>query len=101
METNSGQEMRVAVKCKVCQRVIFYKTTPLSGKIELKCPKCHQITQINLASDAVKRRCFTDAQPGSRQRLFFNIPSWHRATGYGVNDPIMKHHQIAGHENDK
>ena len=26
METNSGQEMRVAVKCKVCQRVIFYKT---------------------------------------------------------------------------
>ena len=49
METNSGQEMRVAVKCKVCQRVIFYKTTPLSGKIELKCPKFHQITQINLA----------------------------------------------------
>lgn len=49
METNSGQEMRVAVKCKVCQRVIFYKTTPLSGKIELKCPKCHQITHINLA----------------------------------------------------
>ena len=49
METNSGQEMRVAVKCKVCQRVIFYKTTPLSGKIELKCPKCYQITQINLA----------------------------------------------------
>lgn len=49
METNSGQEMRVAVKCKVCQRVIFYKTTPLSGKIELKCPKCHQITNINLA----------------------------------------------------
>ena len=49
METNSGQKMRVAVKCKVCQRVIFYKTTPLSGKIELKCPKCHQITQIHLA----------------------------------------------------
>lgn len=49
METNSGQEMRVAVKCKVCQRVIFFKTTPLSGKIELKCPKCHQITNINLA----------------------------------------------------
>ena len=49
METNSGQEMLVAVKCKVCQRVIFYKTTPLSGKIELKCPKCHQITNINLA----------------------------------------------------
>ena len=49
METNSGQEMRVAVKCKVCQRVIFYKTTPLSGKIELKCPKCHQNTNINLA----------------------------------------------------
>ena len=49
METNSGQEMRVAVKCKVCQRVIFYKTTPLSGKIELKCPKCHQITNIDLA----------------------------------------------------
>ena len=49
METNSGQEMRVAVNCKVCQRVIFYKTTPLSGKIELKCPKCHQITNINLA----------------------------------------------------
>ena len=49
METNSGQEMRVAVKCKVCQRVIFYKSTPLSGKIELKCPKCHQITNINLA----------------------------------------------------
>ena len=48
METNSGQEMRVAVKCKVCQRVIFYKTTPLSGKIELKCPKCHQITQAFL-----------------------------------------------------
>ena len=35
METST--EMRVAVKCKVCQRVIFYKTTPLSGKIELKC----------------------------------------------------------------
>ena len=49
METSTEQEMRVAVKCKVCQRVIFYKTTPLSGKIELKCPQCHQITQINLA----------------------------------------------------
>ena len=49
METSTEQEMRVAVKCKVCQRVIFYKTTPLSGKIELKCPKCPQITQINLA----------------------------------------------------
>ena len=58
METNSGQEMRVAVKCKVCQRVIFYKTTPLSGKIELKCPKCHQITNINLAYRRTKTPLF-------------------------------------------
>ena len=49
MENIKKQEMRVAVKCKVCQRVIFYKTTPLSGKIELKCPRCHQITSMNLA----------------------------------------------------
>lgn len=58
METNSEQEMRVAVKCKVCQRVIFYKTTPLSGKIELKCPRRHQITNINLAYRRSKHPLF-------------------------------------------
>lgn len=49
MEPNKAQEMRVAVKCKNCMRKIFYKSTPLTGVIELKCPRCQQVVSINLA----------------------------------------------------
>ena len=49
METKEKQVMRVAVKCKNCTRTIFYKTTSLSGIIEVKCPRCQKVTAINLA----------------------------------------------------
>ena len=49
MDAKEKQVMRVAVKCKNCKRTIFYKTTPLSGIIELKCPRCQKVVAINLA----------------------------------------------------
>ena len=49
METSQKQEMRIAVKCRHCNMTIFYKTTPSTGIIECKCPRCKKITAINLA----------------------------------------------------
>ncbi len=49
METTGKAEMRIAVKCKQCNMTIFYKTTPSTGIIECKCPRCKKITAINLA----------------------------------------------------
>lgn len=45
METTGKQEMRIAVKCKQCNMTIFYKTTPSTGIIECKCPRCRKITE--------------------------------------------------------
>ena len=58
METNAKQVMRVAVKCKNCTRTIFYKTTPLSGIIELKCPRCQKVAAIKLAHRRSKTPIF-------------------------------------------
>lgn len=49
------QSMNVAVRCKHCNYTIFYKTTPATGIIECKCPRCKQITTINLAFRKAKR----------------------------------------------
>lgn len=99
MESTGKQEMRIAVKCKQCNMTIFYKTTPSTGIIECKCPRCRKITEINLAYRRSKHRYSTANQRIIHYRLpFFNIRSQHRATGYAVTDRIMKHHQIAGHE---
>ena len=49
MGTTGKPGMRIAVKCKQCNVTIFYKTTPTTGIIECKCPRCKSITAINLA----------------------------------------------------
>ena len=78
METTGKQEMRIAVKCKQCNMTIFYKTTPSTGIIECKCPRCRKITEINLAY----RR--------SRTPLFYR-----RSADYPLSTTILQYSIIA------
>lgn len=78
METTGKQDMRIAVKCKQCNMTIFYKTTPSTGIIECKCPRCRKITEINLAY----RR--------SRTPLFYR-----RSADYPLSTIILQYSIIA------
>ena len=41
--------IRVSKTCAVCGLRLFDKMSPLSGTIEIKCPRCGKIAKINLA----------------------------------------------------
>ena len=40
---------RIVKKCPKCGRRIFDKVTPTSGVIEIKCPQCKQVIEIDLS----------------------------------------------------
>lgn len=54
-KTSAGESkaIRIVKKCPACDRRILDKVTPTTGTIELKCPHCHKIVEVNLAL----RRC--------------------------------------------
>lgn len=42
-------EQKVIVRCKRCEWRIFDKVTMTAGNIEIKCPKCGYVNEIDLS----------------------------------------------------
>lgn len=42
-------EQKVIVRCKRCEWLIFDKVTMTTGNIEIKCPKCGYVNEIDLS----------------------------------------------------
>lgn len=42
-------EQKVIVRCKRCEWRIFDKVTMTTGNIEIKCPKCGYVNEIDLS----------------------------------------------------
>lgn len=42
-------EQKVIVRCKRCEWCIFDKVTMTTGNIEIKCPKCGYVNEIDLS----------------------------------------------------
>ena len=42
-------EQKVIVRCKRCEWRIFDKVTMATGNIEIKCPKCGYVNEIDLS----------------------------------------------------
>lgn len=64
-------EQKVIVRCKRCEWRIFDKVTMTTGNIEIKCPKCGYVNEIDLSlrRGNLKFRTFTMKQklPGSQK----------------------------------
>lgn len=43
------QTINIAVRCPECNWRVMDKVSPTSGKIEIKCPHCHKIVEVDLA----------------------------------------------------
>jgi len=41
--------INTAVRCPECNWRMMDKVSPTTGKIEIKCPHCHKIVEIDLA----------------------------------------------------
>lgn len=42
-------KLNVAVKCPECSWRVMDKVSPTTGKIEIKCPRCRKIVEVDLA----------------------------------------------------
>ena len=42
-------EMKIIVRCPKCDWRIFDKVTPTTGVIEMKCPNCHRVVEVDLS----------------------------------------------------
>lgn len=49
MAANTPKPTKVIVKCKHCGWRVFDKVTPTTGIIAVKCPKCGQVSEIDLS----------------------------------------------------
>lgn len=43
------KSINTAVRCPECNWRMMDKVSPTTGKIEIKCPHCHKIVEIDLA----------------------------------------------------
>lgn len=43
------QAMNITVRCPECKWRVMDKISPTSGKIEIKCPRCHKVVEVDLA----------------------------------------------------
>lgn len=43
------QSINVAVRCPECNWRVMDKVSPTTGKIEIKCPHCHKVVEVDLA----------------------------------------------------
>ena len=44
-----SQAINVAVRCPECKCRVMDKISPTTGKIEIKCPHCHKIVEVDLS----------------------------------------------------
>ena len=50
-------EQKIIVRCKNCGWRIFDKVTMTTGVIELKCPNCHRVVEVDLSLRKGTDRC--------------------------------------------
>lgn len=43
------RDMKIIVRCPKCNWRIFDKVTPTTGTIELKCPNCRKVVEVDLS----------------------------------------------------
>ena len=71
MNMNPAEDvMKVAVRCKQCKRIVAYKLSAASGRLQIKCPKCGCEMKIDL----------------SLRRT--NIPIYFRKTNYPIQTAL-------------
>lgn len=61
----SNDEMKIVVRCPKCDWRVFDKVTPTTGVIELKCPNCRKVVEVDLSlrkSQGMKYRLATYAE---------------------------------------
>ena len=55
---NGQQNTSVAVRCNQCMRIIAYKISAGTGRIQIKCPKCGKEMLIDLSLRRSKGKLF-------------------------------------------
>lgn len=60
-----SESITVAVRCPKCNWRIMDKLSPATGKVEIKCPRCRQVVEVDLAlrRRAMYRRAFRNRTP--------------------------------------
>ena len=43
------ESINIDVRCPVCSWRVMDKISPATGKIMIKCPRCHRIVEVDLA----------------------------------------------------
>ena len=52
-----AQPINVAVRCPKCNWRVMDKISPTTGKIEIKCPRCHRVVAVSYTHlDVYKRQ---------------------------------------------
>ena len=84
-------EQKIIVRCKNCGWRIFDKVTMTTGVIELKCPNCHRVVEVDLSlrKGTVKYRL-------ARSNNRANNEITGRCTEPRVLERKLLSHQIAG-----
>lgn len=49
---------KIAVRCAQCKRIVGYKITTGTGRIQIKCPKCGTEMIIDLSMRRISKRPF-------------------------------------------
>ena len=44
-----SESITIAVRCPKCNWRIMDKLSPATGKVEIKCPRCRQVVEVDLA----------------------------------------------------
>lgn len=44
----NNNEIKIVVRCPKCDWRVFDKVTPTTGVIELKCPNCRKVVEVDL-----------------------------------------------------
>ena len=57
-----SQSVNIAVRCPECGWRVMDKVSPTTGKIEIKCPRCHKIVEVDLA---LRRKVLGKGAPAS------------------------------------
>ena len=43
------ESITVAVRCPKCDWRVMDKQPPATGKVKIKCPRCHNVVEVDLA----------------------------------------------------
>jgi phage FluMu protein Com len=70
-------EQKIIVRCKNCGWRIFDKVTMTTGVIELKCPNCHRVVEVDLSlrKGTVKYRLVQEAITERTIKYRTDVPS--------------------------